>query len=75
MKISMIGQKYFKNGQEYVRFDRCNVVLKIHSVKIQLENLFRNDQVLNNLGNTLVNQNIDLFMKDIEPALQRSLCK
>lgn len=73
LKISLIGAKYFKNGQQFVRIDKSNVAVKIQALKIHFENLFPNDHVLSNLGNSLVNQNIDLFVKDIEPALQKSL--
>lgn len=75
LKISLSGPKYLKNGQEYIRIDNSNVVAKITQIKLNFENLFPNDQVLSNLGNSLVNQNIDLFVRDIEPALQRSLCE
>lgn len=73
IKISLAGSKYMKNGQQYVRLDRNNVAVKINSLRIHFDNLFPNDNVLSNLGNSLVNQNIDLFIRDIEPALQKSL--
>lgn len=64
-----------KNGQEYVRPDKTEVSVKIVKLKLHFENLFNGDKVLGDLGNSLVNQNIDLFLRDIEPSLQRSLCR
>jgi Haemolymph juvenile hormone binding protein (JHBP) len=75
LKISLAGPKYLKNGIEYLRIDKSDVVVKIPQLKLHFENLFPNDNVLSNLGNSLVNQNIDMFVRDIEPALQKSLCK
>lgn len=75
MKISFKGEKYLKNGEEYLRFYKSDVAVKIKTLKIQFENLFPNDHVLNDLGNSVINENIDLFVKDIEPALQKSLGK
>lgn len=72
-KISLGGTKYMKNGREYVRIDKTDVFVKIPKMKLHFENLFPNDKVLSDLGNNLVNQNIDMFLKDIEPALQKSL--
>lgn len=64
-----------KNGEEYLKIDKCDLVIKIETLRLKFDNLFNGDKVLGDLGNQLVNQNIDLFTKDIEPSLQRSLCK
>lgn len=75
LKISISGPTLTKNGQQFLRVDKCQVGVKIVSLKLNFENLFRGDKVLSDLGNSLVNQNIDMFIRDIEPALQKSLCK
>lgn len=75
LKISLSGTAFNKNGQQYLRIDKAQVGVKIISLKLNFENLFNGDRVLSDLGNTLVNQNIDMFIRDIEPALQKSLCK
>lgn len=62
-----------KNGEEYVRVDSCKVNVKIVEMKMNFEGLFKNDKVLSDLGNSLVNQNVDLFIKDVEPSLESSL--
>lgn len=75
LKISFSGSKYVKNGEEYLKVDNCKVDVKIVKMKMKFENLFKTDKVLNDLGNQLVNQNVDMFIKEIEPYLQKSLCK
>lgn len=75
LKITIAGSKYLRNGIEYVKADRADVTVKIVSLKLHFDNLFNGDRVLGDLGNSLINQNIDLFLRDIEPSLQRSLCK
>lgn len=62
-----------KNGEEYIKIDKSTVSLKITKLVLNLDKLFKNDQALSDLGNSLVNQNIDLLIGDIEPALQTSL--
>lgn len=62
-----------KNDVEYIKVNKCEVKIKINSLKMNFENLFPKDKNLNEAGNTLVNENVDLFIKDIEPALEVSL--
>lgn len=75
LKISLVGSKYLKGGQEYIKVDKSTVIVKIVQMKLHFDNLFRGDKVLSDLGNQLINQNIQMFIKDVEPAQQRSLCK
>lgn len=75
LKISFFGSMILKDGEEYVNVDKCKVDVKIVELKMNFEQLFKNDKVLSDLGNSLVNQNVDLFIKDVEPSLETSLCK
>lgn len=71
----MHGEKYFRSGVEYLRMNKMDLKIKIVNMRLNFENLFKDDKRLNEVGNTLVNDNVDLFVKDIEPALESSLCK
>lgn len=73
LKLSLIGSNYVRGGQEYVKIDSAKVNVKILNMKLNFENLFNGDRVLGDLGNSLVNENIDMFIKDIEPSLETSL--
>lgn len=73
MKIT--GSKYNKNGQEYVKADNMDLNIKIPKIKFHFDNLFNGDKALGDLGNTLVNQNTDLFVPDIEAAVKQTLGK
>lgn len=73
LKISLATEPYIKNGQEYVKVNKCEIKIKINQLKMNFENLFPNDKALNEVGNTLVNENVDLFIQDVEPALEISL--
>lgn len=75
LKISLSGAPYVKNGEKYIRADRSTVTAKIVKMTMNFDNLFKGDKVLSDLGNSLVNQNIDLLIGDIEPSLQTSLGK
>lgn len=73
MKLSISGTRYIKDGEEYIRPDKADVRLKIVKLHFHFNNLFNGDKTLGDLGNQLVNDNIDLFLADIEPSLQASL--
>lgn len=75
LKLSLSGSKYMKDGQEYVKADKADAAVKIVKMTMNFQNLFNGDKVLGDLGNSLINQNIDLFLRDIVPSLQRSLGK
>jgi hypothetical protein len=68
----MTGSKYFKDGQEYAKIDHCSVRTKVGGVKINLENLFNGDRVLGELGNRLINENVDLLKPDFIPTFEKS---
>lgn len=75
LKISLTGSMIVKDGEEYVKVDNCKVNVKIVELQMNFEQLFKRDKVLSDLGNSLVNQNVDLFIKDVEPSLETSLGK
>lgn len=68
----MSGQRYTKDGKEYVKIDNCTVKTKVEVVKIKLDNLFNGDKVLGELGNRLINENVDLLKPDFIPAFEKA---
>jgi len=75
VKLKISGPKYIKNGVEYLKIDKVVVNLKLGKVVVNLENLFNVDKTLGNLGNELVNQNIQLLIDDVQPPIEQSLSK
>lgn len=71
-RVRMHGSLYTKNGKEYVKIDNCSVRTKVEGVKIRLENLFNGDKVLGDLGNRLINENVDLLKPDFIPAFEKA---
>jgi hypothetical protein len=63
-----------KNGVEYVRIDKVETRVKLGKVNITLRELFK-EKSLNDIGQTIINQNIDQFLPDIEIKIQQSLEK
>lgn len=43
--------------------------------KLNLANLFRGDRFLGDVGNSLINNNQELYLKDIAPSLEHGLSK
>lgn len=69
----MHGKKIWRNGKQYLHFQKFQ--LKMHSAdaKLQLDNLFGGDPFLGQVTNSVINSNINVIMDDIMPALENSL--
>ncbi|XP_075167195.1 juvenile hormone binding protein 10 [Haematobia irritans] len=63
------------DGLEYVRFTRLPLKINIDVFKLHLDNLFNGDRVLGEVGNTIINDNQDLYLHEIIPGLERGLSK
>lgn len=68
-------QRYTKNGEEYMKISQApSKVLKLGKIKINLQDLFK-DKILNDVTNTLINQNPYLFVDDFTPKISNSICE
>ncbi|XP_073848316.1 protein takeout-like [Musca autumnalis] len=63
------------DGLEYVRFTRMPLKINIDVFKLHLDNLFNGDRILGDVGNTIINDNQDLYLSEIIPGLERGLSK
>jgi len=72
-EVVMKGRKIMKNNEEYLKFDRIRLRLVIGKTKIHLDNLFNNDPILTQVSNEVINENSDVFINEIKPALEYSL--
>jgi len=75
LKLKVIGEKYIVDGAEYLKIVSGGISYRPGKVKIYFDNLFNGDKALSDLGNRLVNDNIDLFINDIKPAIEQSISK
>ena len=64
----------FRDGVEYKNVTRVPAVVKIDKLVLKIHNLFK-DKVLNDVGERLVNQNLDMFLPEIEKSVSNSICK
>ncbi|XP_070493725.1 uncharacterized protein [Chironomus tepperi] len=64
----------FRDGVEYKNVTRVPAVVKIDNLVLKIHDLFK-DKVLNDVGERLVNQNLNLFLPEIEKSVSNSLCK
>uniref|UniRef100_U5EUS5 Putative hemolymph juvenile hormone binding protein n=1 Tax=Corethrella appendiculata TaxID=1370023 RepID=U5EUS5_9DIPT len=63
------------DGEDFVRFHRMSIKLKIDDGKFQLSNLFNGDPVLGQVGNQVINDNARLFIDELTPGLEKNLSK
>lgn len=75
IRFSLKGRIEQRDGEEYLKFESCDVIVKVTSIKIYMENLFANEPLLNEAANSLINQNTQLFVPELEVSLKNSLCK
>jgi hypothetical protein len=71
----MVGTKFLRNGKEYFKVENSAVKMKFTAVPIYLDNLFNGNKELSETGNKALNENIDLLLDDIIPAVEQSLAK
>ena len=74
MKIALDTASYFKNGLEYKKVTSMKIILKIDNLVMKIKDLFK-EPALNEVAQQLINQNLYLFMPEIEKSLQGSLGK
>ncbi|ALC42830.1 CG33680 [Drosophila busckii] len=73
--VKMRGTRYLRNGLEYVKFTKMSMRIQFKDFKLQLDNLFNGDRILGDVGNTLINDNQELYLNEIVPGLERGLSK
>ncbi|GLV39163.1 uncharacterized protein CBL_06214 [Carabus blaptoides fortunei] len=71
--VNMQGHKIIKDEKEYLQFDKLNIKLKVGQTRFKLDNLFNGNPALGTLANDVINQNSDLFIEEIKPALEKSM--
>lgn len=74
--IKLNGRKVpAADGAEYVKFDVLNMKVSVANAKFRLENLFNGDRTLGEIGNTIINENAQLFLEEMIPGFEKSLSK
>uniref|UniRef100_A0A336M337 CSON008823 protein n=1 Tax=Culicoides sonorensis TaxID=179676 RepID=A0A336M337_CULSO len=74
-RVRLRGVRYQKDGQTYMKFEKFLFKIQVASSKIKLDNLFNGDPTLGQIGNTFINDNIDLFLSEVTPGLENSLAR
>ncbi|XP_031622988.1 protein takeout [Contarinia nasturtii] len=63
------------NGVDYVKFGNLSIKVSVGGAKFRLENLFNGDRTLGEIGNTVINENAQLFIEELIPGFEKSLSK
>lgn len=63
------------NGLKYVKFGNLHIKVTVGGAKFRLENLFNGDRTLGEIGNTVINENAQLFLEELIPGFEKSLSK
>lgn len=74
-RVRLRGVRYQKDGQTYMKFEKFLFKIQVNSSKIHLDNLFNGDPTLGQIGNQFINDNIDLFLSEVTPGLEKSLAE
>ncbi|KAL3282190.1 hypothetical protein HHI36_005384, partial [Cryptolaemus montrouzieri] len=61
------------DGKDYLKFDRMLLKLYLGKSSIHLENLFKEDPIIAKATAAVINDNTDIFIKEIKPTLEKSL--
>lgn len=74
VRIGFRGRQEMRNGQRYLKAEQFTAVPKITQIKIHLENAFP-DKNLNDAVNAFMNQNVDLFVPEVEQSIKTTMRK
>ncbi|KAF2878874.1 hypothetical protein ILUMI_27294 [Ignelater luminosus] len=72
---TMNGHKIEKNDVTYLEFERMECSMNFKNVNVLLKHIFNGNALLGNTTNTVINQNVDMFYKEIKPSLVEALGK
>lgn len=73
--VRLTANKTPKNGVEYVKFGNLDMKVTVGAGKFRLENLFNGDKTLGDIGNTIINENAQVFIEELIPGFEKSLSK
>lgn len=72
-RVRLRGVRYQKDGQTFMKFEKFLVKIQVNNSQIHLDNLFNGDPTLGQIGNQFINDNIQLFLDEVTPGLEKSL--
>lgn len=75
MLIKFSGNRYPKNGVEYLKIDSAQLIIKSANLKVYFHNLFNGQKALEQAANEVINQNIELFKDEVFPPIEKNLSK
>lgn len=73
--LKLLGSRYQKDGNIYIKIDQVKVDIKASSLRAQFSNLFNGQKALEKIGNDVINQNIDMFRSSVLPQVERAMEK
>lgn len=72
IRITCKGVYENRNGQQYVRMNSIKVIPKVTQIKIKRDDPV-SDRTLNEAINSFMNQNVDLFIPEVETSIRISM--
>ncbi|KAF5303507.1 hypothetical protein FQR65_LT08206 [Abscondita terminalis] len=69
----MSGHKVKIENIEHLKFDKLPCEIQFGQASIQLDNLFGGNQVLGTAVNDVVNENVDIFFKEVKPKIVEAI--
>ena len=66
-------EKYLEDGEEKMRITDFKLKISVDKGTIKLDNLFGGEQALGDVINSAINNNFDLFLKELSPLVEKAL--
>ena len=67
------GKLSEEDGVEFMTYDDVKLKVHVGGGSVRLENLFNGDKVLLSMINDVVNRNLDVFLKELMPVIEKAL--
>lgn len=71
----MSGHKIQKSTVTHLEFEQMECSISFRNVNVVLKDLFNGNALLGNTTNTVINENVNMFYKEIKPSLVGALAK
>lgn len=69
----MKARKIVKNGKEHFQVADRNITVHVGSIKLRMDDLFRNNQELTDNTNRVIAENIDSLYPEFKPIVEQTL--
>lgn len=75
VNFQLSGVRETRSGVEYIKIQNVKAKTQVNGLRVKFENLFNGNKALEDASNELINQNIQILIKEVTPKFEIALGK